>query len=161
MAQGEFALVKLLLEKGVHRGQSTLIDVHDLYAMLADAAVGLRDQNDIRKYAHLLEEAAEPLEHQLYLATARRAWGVLGRLEGDYAVAEARLEQAAQIFRGLDTRWQLGRTYMELAHLATDRSDSVRAKQHFGRALELFDELGAVPDAERAKKALAITNNEL
>ena len=155
MAQGEFALVKELLEKAIHKEKIIAADP-DLYAMLADVAVQQRDMAALRKYAPFLEEIAAPLEHNLYLATAHRAWGVLHRLEGQYGEAEARLEQAVALFRGLDTRWQLGRTHFELGQLAVDRSDTAEAKQQYARSLELFKEMGAVPDAGRVRTGLSI-----
>ena len=154
MAQGEFALVRELLEKAIHK-PSVLVGDHDVYAMLADAAVQQRDGAALREYAPLLEEAAVSLEHKLYLATAHRAWGVMHRLEGEFEQAEARLEQAIILFSGLDTRWQLGRTLLELGELAAGRSQTAEAKQHYARALELFEEMGAIPDAARAHEGLS------
>lgn len=154
MALGEFALVADMLKKAIHK-PSVIISDHDIYAALADVAVQQRDQDALRKYAPLLEKAATSLEHKLYLATAHRAWGVLHRLQGNYEDAEARLEQAVNLFNGLDTRWQLGRTHFELAELAVERSETAEAKQHYARALDLFEEMGAVPDAVRAHEGLS------
>ena len=92
------------------------------------SAVQQRDAADLREYAPLLEESAALLEHNLYLATAHRAWGVLHRLEGQYELAEARLLEAVALFEGLDTRWQLGRTHFELGELAA--IDLNRPKQN-------------------------------
>jgi tetratricopeptide (TPR) repeat protein len=158
MAQGEFALVRELLEKGIHAPKDVAADP-DLYAMLTDAAVQQRDEPAIREYTTTLEELATPLEHNLYLATVHRAWGVLHRLEGQYEGAKTRLEQAAALFHGLDTRWQLGRTHLELGQLAEDRSQAAEAKQHYTQAMELFEEMGAVPDAGRARTLLATVDN--
>jgi tetratricopeptide (TPR) repeat protein len=157
MAQGEFALVTDILEKAIHK-PSNLISDHDVYAVLADAAVQQRDQDALREYAPLLEGATASLEHKLYLATAHRAWGVLHRLGGQFEEAEARLEQAITLFSGLDTRWQLGRTHFELGELAADRSQPAEAKQHYVRALVLFEEMGAIPDAARTQAGLSKVN---
>jgi tetratricopeptide (TPR) repeat protein len=93
-------------------------------------------------------------KHKHYLATAHRAWGVLYRLEGAYEEAEVRLDQAVALFKGLDTRWQLGRTHFELGELAAERAEAAEAKRQYARALALFEEMGAVPDAERTRAAL-------
>jgi tetratricopeptide (TPR) repeat protein len=154
MAQGEFALVREILEKAIQR-PSVIVSDHDVYAVLADAAVQQRDKDALREYAPLLEEGAVLLDHNLYLATAHRAWGVLHRLEGQYELAEARLLEAVALFEGLDTRWQLGRTLLELGELAAERSQPGQAKQHYARALALFEEMGAIPDAKRARDALS------
>jgi len=161
MAQGEFALIKEYLEEAFHREKSHMLADHDLYAMLADVAVQQRDSAALRKYARLLEESAMPLQHKLYLATAHRAWGVLHRLEGAYEEAEARLQKAVTMFQGLDTRWQLGRTYFELGELAAERSETAEAKRRYDRALALFEEMGAVPDAARTRLALSLLNSEV
>jgi len=154
MAQGEFALVRKLLEKVILNPKIPATGP-DLYAMLVDAAVQQRDVAALREYTPILVERATPLEHNLYLATAQRAWGVMHLLEGRSEEAEARLEQAAALFRGLNTRWQLGRTHFELGDLASDRAETTEATEHYSRALDLFEEMGAVPDAGRARAALA------
>ena len=159
MAQGEFALVKDLLEKAIHK-PSQLVTDNDVYAVLVDVAVQQRDAAALWNYVPSLEEAAIQLEHILYLAAAHRAWGVLHRLEGQYDQAEARLLEAVALFEALDTRWQLGRTLFELGELAAERSQPAKAKQHFARALALFEEMGATPDAKRTQVALSAHSTE-
>ena len=58
-------------------------------------------------------------------------------------------------FEGLDTRWQLGRTLVELGELAREQSKTAEAKQQYAKALQLFEEMGAVPDAARTREALS------
>ena len=159
MAQGEFALVRELLEKAIHK-PSQLVTDYDVYALLVDVAVQQGDATDLRKYAPSLEESAKQLEHKLYQAIAHRAWGVLYRLEGQYDQAEARLLEAVALFEGLATRWQLGRTHFELGELAANRFQLAQAKQHYTKALELFLEMGATPDAKRARDALSAYSAE-
>jgi tetratricopeptide (TPR) repeat protein len=154
MAQGEFALVRAVLEKAMRNPNIFTAD-HDLYATLVDTAVQQRDVAALREYTPLLEEIATSLEHKLYLATAHRARGVLHWIKGQFEKAEMRLEQAADIFRGLDTRWQLGRTHVELGELAAGQPETAEAKQHYSRALNLFEEMGAVPDAERVRESIS------
>ena len=153
MAEGEFALVRQHLEIALSKS-AAWVGEHDLYAMLADAAAQQRDEAALRQYAPLAEEAAARYDHKLYQAVAHRAWGVAHRLAGAHAEAEARLSQALQLFRGLGTRWQIGRTLFELGKLARARGDSAGAREHFLRALTAFQELGAAPDAARARAAL-------
>ena len=155
MAEGEFALVRKYLERAIHQEKSFLVRNHDLYAMLADAAVQQRDPNGLLKYAPLLEKDALELDHNLYLAIANRAWGVAHRLKGDFEEAEARLGLALELFRDLDTRWQLGLTHYELGDLAAARSDPARASEHYTASLELFKGMEALPDAARTRAALA------
>lgn len=154
MAQGEFALVRQHLDQALHKESRGMTGVHDLYAMLADAAAQQRDDVALQKYTPLLEETAAHLDHTLYLAVANRAWGVLHRHKGEYAAAEARLNQALELFQGLETRWQIGRTLFELAEVAVDRTDPAEARDYFNRALTMFEEIGAMPDVARTQAAL-------
>ena len=159
MAEGEFALVQQHLEKAFRTpaqltawGSAGL--EHDLYALAAEAGAQQRDAAALRQYAPLAEEAATRLGHKLYQAIAHRAWGVAHRLAGDYAGAERRLNQALELFQGLETRWQTGRTLFEMGELATARLDTAGARDYFSRALAAFEEVEARPDAARTQALL-------
>src|SRR3990172_1248948 len=140
MAEGEFALVRQHLEIALGK-TAAWVGEHDLYAMLADAAAQQRDEAALRQYAPLAEEAATRYDHKLYQAIAHRAWAVAHRLAGEYAEAEARLNQALALFQELETRWQLGRTLAELGELALAQRETVSARGYFQRALDLFDSM--------------------
>jgi tetratricopeptide (TPR) repeat protein len=83
-----------------------------------------------------------------------RAWGVAHRLAGEYAESEARLNQALELFSGLGTRWQMGRTLFELGELAAARQQPSNARDYFARALVDFDAMRAAPDSARTRAAL-------
>ncbi len=93
--------------------------------------------------------------HTLYQAIVHRAWGVAHRLAGEYTESEARLIQALELFNGLNTRWQIGRTLHELGELAAVQANTVQARDYFTRALAAFRDMRAAPDAERTEAALA------
>jgi tetratricopeptide (TPR) repeat protein len=157
MAEGEFALVRNHLEAAGSKPVSTvglLFHDNDLYFMYLDMAVQQREEAALRQYAPLAEEMALRDDHILYQASAHRAWGVMHRLQGEYAASETRLNQALELFQGLDTRWQIGRTLFELAEVALGRSDPAEAHDYFSRALASFEEIGAVPDMARTQAAL-------
>ena len=157
IAEGEFALVRQHLEAALDRPTELTGAVcgdHDLYAMLADVAVFERDAAALRKYAPLAEETAARDGHALYHAIAHRAWGVLHWLSGEYAEADGRFHQALALFRELDTRWQIGRTLFELGELAAARADAPGARDYYSRALFVFQEMQATPDAARTRAAL-------
>jgi tetratricopeptide (TPR) repeat protein len=128
---------------------------HDLYAMLADAAVQQRDTAALEKYAPLAEELAVRYDHKLYRAIAHRTWGVAHHLAGHYVDAEVRLKQALELFEALDTRWQIGRTLFELGELARSQAENKAAHEYFSRALAAFEAMGAMPDATRTRERLA------
>lgn len=157
MAEGEFALVRQHLEAALGRPviyAGMPAGDHDLYTLLADVCAAQRDLDGLRRYAPQAEALAARYGHTLYQAIAYRAWGVLHRLVGEHAESEARLNRALELFRRLDTRWQIGRTFFELGELALAQKDSITARGHFSQALTLFDELGAAPDAARTRAAL-------
>ena len=157
MAEGEFALVRQHLEAAIGKLPLPIgwpVADHDLYALLAEACASQRDLGGLRRYAPLAETLAARHGHTLYQAIAHRAWGVLHRLTGEYAEAEARLNQALELFRDLDTRWQIGRTLFELGELAAAQNNIASAYHYFHRALVSFEEMKAAPDAARVRAAL-------
>lgn len=160
MAEGEFALVKRHLEAALKKRpgltRTALDNENQGYAMLADLAVQQRDEAALRHYAPLAEELARRDGHKLYQAIAHRAWGVAHRLAGEYAEAEARLKQALQLFEGLETRWQIGRTLRELGELAQAQGDIAAARDYFSRALAAFEAMQAAPDMARIRATLEL-----
>jgi len=157
MAEGEFALVKEHLAAASSKPISSMgfpMNETELNFMLADMAVLQRDETALHQYAPLAEEMAIRDGHILYQASAHRAWGVMHRLQGEYAAAETRLSKALALFQGLETRWQIGRTLFELAEVALGQMDPAEARDYFSRALATFEEIGAVPDMARTQAAL-------
>ena len=162
---GEFTLVKRHLEEAIDKpvaptkwGSSPT--ALDLYAIFVDTAVQERNEAALRQYAPLTEELAVRAGHPLYQAIAHRAWGVAHRLAGEHTDAEARLAQALVTFQKLDTRWQTGRTLCEFAELARLQGDSEAARGYLTRALALFEEMQAAPDAARVRAVLAALAGE-
>lgn len=153
MGEGEFALVRQHMEVSLH-SSSWWVSDHDIYATLVDMAVLQRDEAGIRQYAPQAEELARHYDHTLYLGIAHRAWGVAHRLAGEYPEAEARLNQALDLFNGLNTRWQIGRTLFELGELDAAQKNIAAAREYFGRARVAFEEMRAAPDAARTQAAL-------
>ena len=154
---GEFALVKQHLEAISHKPAfmwGSLVTDSLVNFMLADLAVLQRDEAALRQHAPLAAETAARDGHMLFQASAQRALGVLYRLTGDYMEAEDHLYQALQTFESLETRWQLGRTLVELGELAAARTDNDQARDYYARAIEAFDAMGAMPDMVRAQAAL-------
>jgi hypothetical protein len=132
---------------------------HIMYMMLADSAANSRDEEAIRRYAVPLEELATKDDHRPYRAVAHRAWGVAHRLAGEHAEAEARLNQALEMFEVLQINWQVGRTLVEFAELELARSGQAAACSNLERALTAFEGLQAMPDVEQTKLALEACAN--
>ncbi len=153
MGEGEFTLVRQHLEASVGLSLPWVGD-HDVYAALTDAASRQGDEAAIRQYAPPAEELAMRYGHTLYQAIVHRAWGVAHRRAGEYPESEARLIQALELFNGLHTRWQIGRTLYELGELAAAQANTVGARDYFARALAAFQDMRAAPDARRTEGAL-------
>jgi tetratricopeptide (TPR) repeat protein len=156
-AEGEFALVRQPLEKALKlfsRPMKGRAHDHDMYALLADIAAQQHDLAALQLYAPLAEETATRYSHSLYQGIAQRAWGVAHWLAGEYVQADARLRHALELFQGLDTRWQMGRTLFVLGEVAVARSNRVEARDYFSRALVKFEEMKAKPDMARTRALL-------
>ena len=156
MAEGEFVLAREHLTAAADRpivAGGYFVNDTQLSFLLAELAVLEQDEAALRLHAPVAASTAERDGHELYQASAQRALGVLHRLTGDYGQAEKHLLRALQMFEGLKTRWQIGRTLAELAALAA-RTDSDRARAYYVRAAEAFEEMGALPDLQRVQKAL-------
>ena len=154
MAEGEFAQVKDRLQVGIAIHDILSRKKVDYYAMLTDVAVLERNEAGLRHYTPLLEELALRDNHTLYLAIAHRAWGVLFRLTGEYEQAQSRLDQALNLFQRIETRWQIGRTFSELAELRLARGEPAEAKKYYSQALASFEQIGARPDIKRTRQAM-------
>jgi len=155
-AEGEFALVREHLEIALSQPSIGWIAFgdHELYNLLADVAAQQRDEAALQKYAPLAEEFASRYDHKLYRAVAHRAWGVSHRLAGQYAESQIQFDQALEIFQQMDTRWQIGCTFVELGELALARANNAAALKHFSQALNTFEKIDAIPDATRVRERL-------
>jgi hypothetical protein len=108
---------------------------HELYGLLLDMAVRDRDEAALKKYLEMAAETAERCEHPLFQAVAARARGVSQRLAGNTDEAREHFEQAMAGFRQLDTRWQIGRTLVDLGELENHRG----AKPDAARVSAMLD----------------------
>jgi tetratricopeptide (TPR) repeat protein len=160
--QGEFALVKECLERALEKsGQpvnyGTMAHDHAITMMLTECAVETRDEAALNKWAVRLMELAERDDHKLYAAIASRALGVSHRMAGRFGEAEASLQRALEVFTQMGTRWQRGRTLVEMAELELSRPRKGRkkARKHFSEALRMFEGIQAAADVARTRLALA------
>jgi tetratricopeptide (TPR) repeat protein len=80
-----------------------------------------------------------------------RAIGVHRREHGRLDEAEALLREAEDLFRALESRWELGKTLRELALLRRAQGRADEAASLLQEALAHFDALRAVVDIERTR----------
>ena len=159
LAEGEFALVRDYLGAASSLPISSrgfLFHDNELYSMYVELAVQQRDMPTLRQYVPLAEKTAIRDGHILYQAVAHRAWGVQYHLQNEYEKADARLAQALELFEGLATRWQIGRTHYELGELHRSMANVSEAQDNYSRALAAFEEMGAMPDIARTQTALQL-----
>jgi len=150
--------LELALDKsGQPVNYGTMAHDHVLYMMLTECAVETRDEDALNKWVGRLMPLAQRDEHKLYAAIASRALGVAHLMAGRLRESEAAFQQALQVFTELGTRWQRGRTLVEMAELemSRPRKSKKKARQHYSEALEMFEEIQAAPDAARTRSALA------
>lgn len=88
-------------------------------------------------------------------------WGryerLMGRIAlagGDLEAADRHLRRSAVIFQGRASKLETGRTAYWSGLLALAQQDSEKASQEFGKAKEIFEQLGAAADLERAEQQL-------
>jgi hypothetical protein len=162
-ARGEFALVKQRLEAAlVKPGQpvnfGTGAHDHELYMMLCECAVEMRDGAALNQWAPRLMELAQRDQHRLYTAIAARGLGVAQRMAGRLSESAESLQAALALFTELATPWQRGRTLMELGDLALagPKRGKAKAREYYTDAASLFDEIGAAPAAARARERLEV-----
>jgi tetratricopeptide (TPR) repeat protein len=158
-AKGEFAQVienmrQALTKPGQPVKRGTMAHEHDVYFLLSESAAHLSDVQAIEQYARRLEELAARDDHKLYLGIAQRTLGIGHRLAGEYPEAGMRLNQALLLFNEAGAPWQVGRTLYALGEFDQQRGDLPSAQNHFQRALEIFEMLGAQPDTAKVKTAL-------
>ncbi len=91
------------------------------------------------------------------LAQALRARGAVALRQGRFADARRDIGTALDQFESLGTSWQAARTHYLLAELwrRSPGSTNDRSQHELTRALHLFEQTGAVRDAEYVRHALA------
>jgi tetratricopeptide (TPR) repeat protein len=159
MAEGEFALIHNHLEAALRqlpaltRWGSAASDL-DLLVLYAEYAVeqSLPDQAERARRALV---AAVAVGHHLYEGIAQRALGQAHLRAGDWDEAETCLAQALELFQAVPAPWQAARTLVATASVAQARAQPDRARSLLQLALSEFLALGAAPDVERARAALA------
>lgn len=85
---------------------------------------------------------------------ARRTLGMVQRAQGDSVHAETNLTSAYEIFQGVNNRYELARTQVELARLAAQRQDVLSTRREALQALSTFVVLGAEADRRIASDLL-------
>lgn len=129
-----------------------------IVGQVLDGAEALAGMGRAEEGRELLEEAVANASAMMRLpwptAASARVRGLLAEAEGDFEQAEAEFQQAVALGRDIGWPFELGRSMLALGTVQR----RARKKQAARRTLEevhaLFEELGARPWAERARREL-------
>jgi DNA-binding CsgD family transcriptional regulator len=88
------------------------------------------------------------------IAAAARARGLLDAADGDLVAAEVALEEAVAASAAYAVRLDLGRSLLALGSVQRRARKKQAARSTLGRALEIFEQLGASLWSERSRREL-------
>jgi DNA-binding CsgD family transcriptional regulator len=125
---------------------------------VADALEALIVLGELDRADRLIEryeQRGQELERPWVLATAARCRGLSLAARGDLDGAQAALERALAEHGRLELEFSLARTLLAQGHVRRRRREKRLARDSLGRALALFEAMGARLWAERARAELA------
>lgn len=120
----------------------------------AEALAGIGRVEEGRALLAPAEEAQGMLRFRWAAAATARARGLLAAAEGDLDTARAELETAVETGEQVGIPLSLGRSLLALGSVQRQARRKQAARQTLGRALEIFERLGAPLWAERARREL-------
>lgn len=122
-----------------------------------DAAEALAQLGRVEEGRELLrpaEEAQRMLGFPWAAAAVARGRGLLAAAEGDLGAAQAELESAVATGEQVGIPLSLGRSLLALGTVQRQARRKQAARETLGRALEIFERLGAPLWAQRARREL-------
>jgi class 3 adenylate cyclase/tetratricopeptide (TPR) repeat protein len=154
LAQGEYSEPESILQAALENTAGR----HSYPALLAELAElgarqGRRDLTE--KYGQRAVMVGERSGARKPYAQALRARGLVALSDGHMAEARQDLENALERFIQLETHWEEARTRYALAGWWRRQPEQEFANAELIRALQLFENCGAVRDIARARAALA------
>jgi hydrogenase-4 transcriptional activator len=159
----------------VHRGTGhvdlalkTLRETMQLSTSIGDlhgvtlAMVGLAEfhisQGGHEQAGEYLELAQGRLKEEMYLPVSGLIQRLTGQLEassGQLAEAKQHIAQSVSIFTTTEIPYELARSYYSMGLLLAKTHDSRGSESNLVQAKAIFEKLGAEPDLELTRKALA------
>ncbi len=86
----------------------------------------------------------QELNDSVGIANSLFRLGSITRIRSQFALARARMEEAASRFQELGNRWRQGQCYTELASIATEQGQYEQAQALLSKSLTLYEALGDV-----------------
>ena len=99
-------------------------------------------------------EVAERCGTKFYIGWAHRLLGEVA-LETNFSKALPHFEKCIAIFKGIKAENELALSYAGLGRLSKKQGDTVQAREHLSKALEIFERLGTLIEPDKVKKELA------
>ena len=129
----------------------------EVYAGDAECLLALGETDAAAEQLERLVELSERSRIDTLDAITERTRGLFSASEGDLAAAVDRLEGAREAFEKLVVPWpfQLARTLLALGAVQRRARRKRAARESLGRALEIFERLGAPLWAEKTRAELA------
>jgi len=116
-----------------------------------EAKLALGKLDEARPLVEDLERHGRRFDRPWSLATGARCRGLLDAAAGDLAAAEAALERALVAHERLPDPLERARTHLALGVVLRRSRQKRRARESMGRALAIFEELGAALWATRTQ----------
>ena len=132
----------------------------NIYRLLGETAVARDDLAEAQVWAQKLDAAAESLASEqtsipaLQRGELLRFRGMVAAQKQNWEQAEGDLRRSVDEFRKLNSRLNEGRSLYQLGRLFARQGRSEAAAGYFAEAAQIFNEIGARLDAQRARAAL-------
>ncbi|MBI2334105.1 MAG: hypothetical protein HYU84_18420 [Chloroflexi bacterium] len=133
---------------------SSLFFELELIGLLVDAAAEAQNREVLQEYLARVEALAQGLNNHLYLGIAHRGFAALLSLDGNFAAALERLDQAIESFTFLGLAYQLGRSHAQRASVLAMLGRNEDAQQALHQSLDYYNRLGATLAIEKTRHML-------
>lgn len=148
LAQGETGAADAAIRSALHETKGLRARAQVLRAAV-DILLSAGDLDAARAAAVELAEMAERVGAPALRAAASHATGMVSLAEGDARTALERLREAWEEWRALDAPFEVARVRVHIGLAYAALGDDEGARMEHDAALEVFERLGARPDADR------------
>jgi hypothetical protein len=130
------------------------LDRAKLLPAQVEIAVALGDLGTARSAAAELEAIAASHSSPGLRAAADTCAATVGLADAAYGPAELAAQRARRVYDEIDLTYEAARVSLLLGQICQAKGDADRARSEIGAALSIFDRIGAMPDADRARELL-------
>jgi len=154
--RGNLAAARPLLETALEMSQRFYPRyVPELELELAALSLDAGDEATARRRLKQVREQAEQRGMAHTLAVADRLRGQLAARSGDWSIVEAAFAESLRRCEELEQVVEAARTRLAWGRALLARGQTARGRELLQAALVVFDKVGAVPEIEQVRQALA------